>query len=37
VGSVAGGIQLKRIDGENLAIDKPTNRIEVVDGDLKSG
>ena len=36
VGSVAGGIQLKRIDGENLAIGKPSNRIEVVDGDLKS-
>jgi len=36
VGSVAGGIQLKRINGENLAIGKPSNRIEVVDGDLKS-
>ena len=34
VGSPTGGVTLKRIWGENLALDKPANRVETVDGDL---
>jgi hypothetical protein len=36
IGSVAGGIVLKQISGENLALDRVSNRIEVVDGDLRT-
>jgi len=34
VGGSEGGVTLKRIRGENLALDKPANRVETVDGDL---
>jgi hypothetical protein len=34
VGSAEGGIRLKRIQGENLALAKSANRVETVDGDL---
>jgi len=36
IGSVAGGIVLKQISGENLAQGRVSNRIEVVDGDLRT-
>ena len=34
IGRVAGGVVLKQIRGENLALGRPSNRIEAVDGDL---
>ena len=34
IGDAEGGVRLKRIQGENLALDKPANRVETVDGDL---
>jgi hypothetical protein len=34
VGGAEGGVRLKWIQGENLALDKPANRVETVDGDL---
>lgn len=33
-GGEVRGVTLKRIQGENLALDKPANRVETVDGDL---
>lgn len=36
VGGAEGGVRLKRIQGENLALDKPANRVETVDGDLRT-
>ena len=37
VGSVAGGVALGRIRGVNLALGKPSNHPEVVDGNLAKG
>jgi len=34
IGGPAGGIQLRRIAGQNLALGKSANRVETVDGDL---
>ncbi len=34
IGRVAGGVVLKPIRGENLAVGRPSNRIEAVDGNL---
>ncbi len=36
IGSLAGGITLKRVRGQNLAQDQLANRPEVVDGDLNT-
>ncbi len=36
IGGVAGGVVLKQIRGENLALGRPSNRIEAVDGDLRT-
>ena len=36
IGRVAGGVVLKQIRGENLALGRPSNRIEAVDGDLRT-
>ncbi len=36
LGSVAGGIVLRRLAGQNLALDRPTNRIQVVDGNMNT-
>ena len=35
-GHADGGLRLKQIDGQNLAVGTPANRIEVVDGDLNT-
>ena len=35
-GGVAGGLVLRSVRGENLALNRPSNRTEVVDGDLNS-
>ena len=35
-GHPEGGLRLKQIDGQNLAVGTPANRIEVVDGDLNT-
>ncbi|MFH1568134.1 MAG: discoidin domain-containing protein [Gemmatimonadota bacterium] len=35
-GGETTGVTLKRILGENLALDKPANRVETVDGDLQT-
>ena len=35
-GHAEGGLRLKQIDGQNLAVGTPANRIEVVDGDLNT-
>ena len=32
--TVGGGIKLRRIDGENIALGKPAEKIEMTDGDL---
>ena len=34
IGGEGRGVRLKTIQGENLALDKPANRVETVDGDL---
>ena len=36
IGGVVGGVVLKQIRGENLALGRPSNRIEAVDGDLRT-
>ena len=36
IGGVAGSVVLKQIRGENLALGRPSNRIEAVDGDLRT-
>ena len=36
IGGVAGGVVLKQIRGENLALGRPSNRIEAVDGDVRT-
>ena len=36
IGRVTGGVVLKQIRGENLALGRPSNRIEAVDGDLRT-
>lgn len=36
IGGVVGGVVLKQIRGENLALGRPSNRIEAVDGNLRT-
>ena len=36
IGRVAGGVVLKQIRGENLALGRPSNRIEAVDGNVRT-